>query len=111
MFLFNDATFLRWRRDESDAGLGIARLSVIYCEAEIAQGRLVRVLPDYPLPPLRVFALLPDRRLQPRKVRAFMEAIESMMVSELEPNAGLDGGMGAEAAASGHAEGEARPAG
>jgi len=67
------------------AGLGIAKLAVNYCEAEVAQGRLVRVLPDYPLPPLRVFALLPDRRLQPRKVRAFMEAIESMMESEPEP--------------------------
>ncbi|MDF3833517.1 LysR family transcriptional regulator, partial [Cupriavidus basilensis] len=63
------------------AGLGIARLSMIYCEAEIAQGRLVRVLPDYPPPPLRVFALLPDRRLQPRKVRVFMEAVEAMMAT------------------------------
>ncbi|SPA55297.1 putative transcriptional regulator, LysR [Cupriavidus taiwanensis] len=95
------------------AGLGIARLSVIYCEAEVAQGRLVRVLPDYPLPPLRVFALLPDRRLQPRKVRAFMEAIESMMVSELPPEgdaeAARDGGL--DAAADGLAPGEARTAG
>ena len=53
-------------------------------EAEIAQGRLVRMMPDWPLPPLRVFALLPDRRLQPRKVRAFMEAIESMMGADLD---------------------------
>ncbi|MDF3885813.1 LysR family transcriptional regulator [Cupriavidus basilensis] len=65
------------------AGLGIARLSLIYCEAEVAQGRLVKVLPDYPPPPLRVFALLPDRRLQPRKVRVFMEAVEAMMASGL----------------------------
>ncbi len=72
------------------AGLGIAKLSVNYCEAEIARGRLVRVLPDYPLPPLRVFALLPDRRLQPRKVRAFMEAIESML--EPEPESDSDEG-------------------
>lgn len=63
------------------AGLGIVRLAMNYAEAEVAQGRLVQVLRDYPLPPLKVFALLPDRRLQPRKVRAFMEAIESMMVS------------------------------
>lgn len=63
------------------AGLGIARLSLIYCEAEVAQGRLVKVLTDYPPPPLRVFALLPDRRLQPRKVRVFMEAVEAMMAS------------------------------
>ena len=109
------------------AGLGIARLSVNYCEAEIAQGRLVRVLPDFPLPPLRVFALLPDRRLQPRKVRAFMEAIESMMVSELGPESGLEGAEGiepgewaregagpegdAQADGNGLAQGEARPPG
>jgi DNA-binding transcriptional LysR family regulator len=65
------------------AGLGIARVPMTAAETEIAQGRLVRVMPDYPLPPLRVFALLPDRRLQPRKVRAFMEAIESMMGADL----------------------------
>ncbi len=58
------------------AGLGIARVPMTAAETEIAQGRLVRVMPDYPLPPLRCFALLPDRRLQPRKVRAFMEAID-----------------------------------
>jgi len=66
------------------AGLGIARVPMTAAEAEIAQGRLVRVMPDFPLPPLRVFALLPDRRLQPRKVRAFMEAIESMMGDDLD---------------------------
>ncbi|WP_420998111.1 LysR family transcriptional regulator [Cupriavidus sp. 30B13] len=65
------------------AGLGIARLSRAYCEAEVAQGRLVQVMPDFPPPPLRVFALLPDRRLQPRKVRVFMEAVEAMMATDL----------------------------
>ncbi|AOZ01846.1 LysR family transcriptional regulator [Cupriavidus sp. USMAHM13] len=63
------------------AGLGIARLALHYCEAEVAQGRLVRVLPEFTPPPLRVFALLPDRRLQPRKVRAFMEEVESMLAA------------------------------
>jgi DNA-binding transcriptional LysR family regulator len=66
------------------AGIGIARVPMATAEAEIAQGRLVRMMPDWPLPPLRVFALLPDRRLQPRKVRAFMEAIESMMGADLD---------------------------
>ncbi|MGO4332041.1 LysR family transcriptional regulator [Cupriavidus sp. 2TAF22] len=74
------------------AGLGIARLSEAYCEAEVAQGRLVKVMPDFLTPPLRVFALLPDRRLQPRKVRVFMEAVEAMMAaSDLQGQLREDG--------------------
>jgi DNA-binding transcriptional LysR family regulator len=42
---------------------------------ELADGRLVRVLPDWSLPMLGVDALLPPRTKQPAKVRAALEAL------------------------------------
>ena len=42
---------------------------------ELADGRLVRVLPDWSLPLLGVDALLPPRTKQPAKVRAALDAL------------------------------------
>jgi len=41
-------------------------------------GKLRRLLPDYECAPLRVYALLPERRLMPMKVRIFLDTLESM---------------------------------
>lgn len=54
-------------------GLGLAQMPVFHIEQDIAQGRLVRVLPDYPLPPGPVSVLYPrNRQLSPR-VRVFID--------------------------------------
>jgi hypothetical protein len=39
---------------------------------------LRRLLTDYECAPLRVYALLPARRLMPRKVKLFLDTLESM---------------------------------
>ncbi len=58
------------------AGLGVARITATFCAPAVAQGRLVRVLPQWPCAPLRIYALLPGRRLVPAKVRAFLDGLE-----------------------------------
>ena len=60
------------------AGLGVARITATYCEPSVQAGRLRRLLTDFDCAPLRVYALLPARRLMPLKVRIFLDTLESM---------------------------------
>jgi len=57
-------------------GIGIARITATFCAPAVAAGQLVRLLPDWRCEPLRIYALLPGRRLVPAKVRAFLEGLE-----------------------------------
>ena len=59
-------------------GLGVARITASYCEPSVEAGRLTRLLEDYECAPLRVYALLPARRLMPLKVKLFLDTLESM---------------------------------
>jgi DNA-binding transcriptional LysR family regulator len=63
------------------AGLGIARITSTYCEPAVLAGQLVPLLADYECAPLRVYALLPARRLMPLKVRLFLNTLEIMSKS------------------------------
>jgi DNA-binding transcriptional LysR family regulator len=58
------------------AGLGVARVTATFCAPAVAQGKLVRVLPSWQCDPLRIYALLPGRRLVPAKVRVFLDGLE-----------------------------------
>jgi DNA-binding transcriptional LysR family regulator len=60
------------------AGLGVARITATYCEPAVQAGQLERLLTDYECAPLRVYALLPARRLMPIKVRLFLDTLEAM---------------------------------
>lgn len=60
------------------AGLGVARITATFCEPSVRAGHLRRLLNDYECAPLRVYALLPARRLMPLKVRLFLDTLESM---------------------------------
>jgi DNA-binding transcriptional LysR family regulator len=54
-------------------GLGLAQMPRFHVDRDIEEGRLERVLPDYPLPPGPVSVLYPrNRQLAPR-VRAFID--------------------------------------
>jgi DNA-binding transcriptional LysR family regulator len=54
-------------------GLGLAQMPIFHVERDLAEGRLERVLADYPLPPGPVAVLYPrNRQLSPR-VRAFID--------------------------------------
>lgn len=57
------------------AGLGVARITATYCEPAVRAGQLIRLLPRVVCAPLRVYALLPARRLMPAKVRLFIDTL------------------------------------
>lgn len=57
------------------AGLGITLMGSFDAHAEIGAGRLVRVMPDWQLPLLDVWAVTPQRDAQPAKVRHARAAI------------------------------------
>ncbi|MBS0340146.1 MAG: LysR family transcriptional regulator [Proteobacteria bacterium] len=64
------------RLEAAIAGQGVARITATFCAAALAQGRLVQLLPEWQCEPLRVYALLPGRKLVPAKVRRFLEILE-----------------------------------
>jgi DNA-binding transcriptional LysR family regulator len=59
-------------------GLGIARITSTFCDPAVATRALERLLEDFECAPLRVYALLPARRLMPVKVRIFLDTLELM---------------------------------
>ncbi len=58
-------------RDSAVAGMGIAVHSSWHVCNDLREGRLVQVLPDYPLADSGIYAVMPQRRLVPPRVRAF----------------------------------------
>lgn len=56
-------------------GHGIGIVPTIYCEEDIARGRLVRLLPKWTSPPIPVFAVYPSRRFLPSRLSVFLEAL------------------------------------
>ena len=64
------------RRRATVEGLGISRIVRTFCAAEVKQGKLVEVLPEFQCAPLVFYALLPGRRLMPPKVRVFLESLK-----------------------------------
>jgi DNA-binding transcriptional LysR family regulator len=64
------------------AGLGVARITATFCATAVQQGRLVPLLPQWRCAPLRIYALLPGRRLMPAKVREFMDALEALQTHQ-----------------------------
>src|SRR6478735_5683281 len=67
-------------------GLGLAQMPVFHVERDIAEGRLRRILPEYPVPGGPVSVLYPrSRQLSPR-VRVFIDWI----VQRFSPSVGSD---------------------
>lgn len=60
-------------RQAALAGLGISRHSLWQVHEDLRAGRLQRVLPQWSLPGSGIHALMPERRLQPARVRMFVE--------------------------------------
>jgi DNA-binding transcriptional LysR family regulator len=60
-------------RDACVAGLGIALHSTWHVSEDLRDGRLRRVLPHYRLAESGIYALMPQRRLVPMRVRAFAD--------------------------------------
>jgi DNA-binding transcriptional LysR family regulator len=66
------------RLEAALAGLGVARITATFCAAAVQQGALVPLLPQWRCAPLRMYALLPGRKLMPAKVREFMDILEAL---------------------------------
>lgn len=59
------------------AGLGLAILSPIDIAGEIARGELVRLLPEWDMGRLDIWAVTPQRDTQPAKVRQAIEELQA----------------------------------
>ena len=60
-------------RDAAVAGEGIATHSLWHIADDLKAGRLVTVLPEYPLAPTGIWAVMPQRRLVPPRVSRFVD--------------------------------------
>ena len=57
--------------------MGIGLLPSTYCDAQIASGELVRLLPDWSSPEIFVHAVYPTRRFLPAKLQVFLEDLKA----------------------------------
>ena len=57
------------------AGVGITAVPDHFAREHVERGELVRVLPDWCLPPAPCWAVFPERRLMPLRSRLFIEAM------------------------------------
>lgn len=64
------------RRDAALAGLGFTVLPMMQCEAELARGELVRLLPGWHCPPAWLQAVYPHRRGVLPAVRAWLDHLQ-----------------------------------
>ena len=61
-------------------GVGVALLPAFCCEDHLETGALVRLLPSFQTSPDRgIYAVYPDRRFLPLKVRAFIDILEQSL--------------------------------
>lgn len=58
------------------AGIGVARITSTFCAQALAEGKVVQLVPGWRCAPLRIYALLPGRKLVPAKVRTFLDWLE-----------------------------------
>jgi DNA-binding transcriptional LysR family regulator len=58
-------------------GHGIGLLPSNYCDAQIASGKLIRLLPDWSSPEIFVHAVYPTRRFLPAKLQVFLEELKA----------------------------------
>lgn len=67
------------QRELAAHGLGLVGLSERHAAAFVQKGLLERVLPDWCLPTMTVWAVTPGRRLQPTRVTAFIEMLREAL--------------------------------
>jgi DNA-binding transcriptional LysR family regulator len=67
------------QRELAAHGLGLVGLSERYAAAFVQKGLLERVLPDWCLPTMTVWAVTPGRRLQATRVSAFIEMLREAL--------------------------------
>lgn len=63
------------------AGAGVAILPAWLVQDEIVRGRLIHLLPDHLFPPQGIYALYPNTRHVPEKVRTFIDFLRDRLVA------------------------------
>ncbi len=74
-----ESNFGELLRDAAVAGSGIALHSTWHVADDLKAGRLQVVLPDYPLFATGIWAVMPQRRLVPPRVRAFVDFLAGQL--------------------------------
>jgi len=69
------------QRELAAHGLGLVGLSERHAAAFVHKGLLERVLPDWSLPTMTVWAVTPGLRLQPTRVTAFIEMLREALAA------------------------------
>jgi len=69
----------QWVQCMCEAGLGVALLSEWDAREALSQGRLQRVLPQWSLPPLDMYAVVQPRSARTPKVRVAIEALARLV--------------------------------
>ena len=64
---------MRLAVEMAEAGIGVLLCPLLQCREEVADGRLVRVLPDWMPQPRHVYAVWTQRRYLPARVRVLLE--------------------------------------
>jgi len=72
------------------SGSGIGPLAIYVALDDIKDGKLVRVLPDYRLRMVNVYAIYPSRRYVDAKVRMFLDLLRVTLAPALEREAVLE---------------------
>ena len=63
------------------AGAGVAILTAWLVQNEIVKGRLIHILPDHLFPPQGIYALYPNTRHVPDKVRTPIDFLRDRLVA------------------------------
>ena len=66
-------------RDAILAGVGVAWLPDYVIGEELRDGRLVRLIPEAKLPPIRVFGIMPKQARQSATVRAVLDILAAAL--------------------------------
>ena len=77
-------------RDAALAGEGIAMHSLRHVADDLRAGRLEAVLPDHPIAATAISAVMPQRRLVPPRVRAFVDFLAAEFAEPALWQRGLD---------------------
>jgi DNA-binding transcriptional LysR family regulator len=73
------------------AGLGIAMLAEGLVRADVDEGRLVRLLPEWHVDPVEIYACYPSRLSASPKVRALLEFLKDRVGEDRESGEALSG--------------------
>ncbi|MDR0235071.1 LysR family transcriptional regulator [Acinetobacter sp.] len=63
-------------RQAALSGLGISNHSYWHVQDDLNSGRLVQILPEFIVEPTAIYAVVPDRKLMPNKVKVLIEYLQ-----------------------------------